>query len=555
MTLIDKTDIAAKIIGYHEETKHHYHRYARSARHMDWDNQPNPFRFYEDTESITLPFLKKDPDFPYMNLYQRDNRRCAQLALETIGGFLELALGLSAWKAAGSSRWPLRMNPSSGNLHPTEAHLILPGLEGVRGGVYHYNSLHHMLEERALVSARIWDEIGAHFGCEGFLIGLTSIFWRESWKYGERAFRYCNLDAGHALAAVSFSANLFGWTTSYLSGLTDGQMRIVLGFDKTGFHDLEAEHPDLMCFVHRVPAPKLDRRLPAAVIEAFEAVPFTGRPNRLSSGRPVNWEIIYQTARLTRKPAAAEHHCEHTNQKHYRKDDCRLPAAAVIRQRRSATAYDREKSITYDQFLAIVDKTLPRDGCAPFDVELTEPMVHLMIFVHQVDDLAPGLYVLIRAPKALEPIMRMTRSQFLWTPVENDYPLFLLEKGDFRQTATMVSCHQDIAGHSAFSIGMIAAFKAPVERHPFSYPRLFWESGMIGQVLYLAAEAQGLRGTGIGCFFDNGVHELLGFEDNRYQSLYHFTIGHPIEDLRLTSYPPYYHLDLGEDDVPQPTHP
>jgi len=90
---------------------------------------------------------------------------------------------------------------------------------------------------------------------------------------------------------------------------------------------------------------------------------------------------------------------------------------------------------------------------------------------------------------------------------------------------------------------MIAAFKDPVAGNPFAYRQLFWESGMIGQVLYLAAEAQGVRGTGIGCFFDDAVHEILGFTDNQYQSLYHFTIGKPLEDPRLTTYPPYYHLE------------
>lgn len=106
----------------------------------------------------------------------------------------------------------------------------------------------------------------------------------------------------------------------------------------------------------------------------------------------------------------------------------------------------------------------------------------------------------------------------------------------------MVSCHQEIAGHSAFSLGMIADFKGPVTSNPFAYRQLFWESGMIGQVLYLAAEAHGLRGTGIGCFFDDAVHEILGLADNQYQSLYHFTIGKPVDDSRLTTYPPYHHL-------------
>jgi nitroreductase len=106
----------------------------------------------------------------------------------------------------------------------------------------------------------------------------------------------------------------------------------------------------------------------------------------------------------------------------------------------------------------------------------------------------------------------------------------------------MVSCHQDIAGSGAFSLGMIAEFKASITDQPYRYRHLFWETGMIGQVLYLEAEAQGVRGTGIGCFFDDAVHEILGIKDNQYQSLYHFTIGRPLEDPRLTTYPPYHHL-------------
>jgi hypothetical protein len=87
---------------------------------------------------------------------------------------------------------------------------------------------------------------------------------------------------------------------------------------------------------------------------------------------------------------------------------------------------------------------------------------------------------------------------------------------------------------------MIASFQDPLRNFgPWFYRRLFWECGMIGQVLYLEAEAASVRGTGIGCFFDDAVHELLGLEGIRYQSLYHFTVGHPIEDARLTTLPAY----------------
>jgi hypothetical protein len=111
---------------------------------------------------------------------------------------------------------------------------------------------------------------------------------------------------------------------------------------------------------------------------------------------------------------------------------------------------------------------------------------------------------------------------------------------DVRAVAGQLCCGQDIASDGAFSVGMITEFEEPLRNNgAWMYRRLFWETGMIGQVLYLEAEAAGLRGTGIGCFFDDEVQRVFGFENSRYQSLYHFTVGGPIEDPRVTTLPPY----------------
>ena len=99
---------------------------------------------------------------------------------------------------------------------------------------------------------------------------------------------------------------------------------------------------------------------------------------------------------------------------------------------------------------------------------------------------------------------------------------------------------QDIAGQGAFSLGMFAEFEPAIRKYgAHLYRRLFWETGAIGQVLYLEAEVAGLRGTGIGCFFDDPVHEAFGLSGLELQSLYHFTIGGPVEDARLSTLPAY----------------
>ena len=133
---------------------------------------------------------------------------------------------------------------------------------------------------------------------------------------------------------------------------------------------------------------------------------------------------------------------------------------------------------------------------------------------NRVTGMEPGLYFLLRAERDLPALQQKCHRHFLWSPVDEALPLYLLQVGDFPSSATSVSCQQSIAGDGAFSLGMIARFREELETAPYRYRHLFWETGMIGQVLYLEAEAQGVRATGIGCFFDDPVHKLMGLPDS-----------------------------------------
>jgi nitroreductase len=166
-----------------------------------------------------------------------------------------------------------------------------------------------------------------------------------------------------------------------------------------------------------------------------------------------------------------------------------------------------------------------------------------VVFVHRVKDLVPGLYLLVRDGSQEGTLRAELNSSFAWEQppaCPEDLALYRLERGDARAIARQVSCHQEIASDGCFSLGMLTEFEGPLARlGPWFYRRLLWECGLIGQVLYLEAEAAGMRGTGIGCFFDDAVHQLLGLETMRFQSLYHFTVGYPVEDSRLTTLPAY----------------
>jgi nitroreductase len=161
--------------------------------------------------------------------------------------------------------------------------------------------------------------------------------------------------------------------------------------------------------------------------------------------------------------------------------------------------------------------------------------------VHRVTDLEPGLYLWVRDLAQLKTLRDAFHPEFLWQCAQpQTCPLFSLERGDLRAFAKTLSCHQDIAADGAFSLGMLARFEPTLRaRGPHAYRQLFWETGLIGQSLYLGAKAAGMRATGIGCYFDDVLHQALGLRDRAWQSLYHFTVGTPVEDPRLRSAPPY----------------
>lgn len=523
-----------QIVDYHERTKHQPHKYANGPGFMDWKNQPNPFRFYPGAESIALKLLDRPIELPYHRLFEPLSIEPAAPNANRLGGFLELALGLSARKKFGDSEWFLRINPSSGNLHPTECTLLLPDCAGIPACIAHYNPLLHSLEIRSRLPRPAAERLAR---MNGFALVLSSIYWREAWKYGERAFRYTQHDLGHALAALRFSATLCSWHLRVRPELPTSRLDKLLGFDTAFSHSGESEQADCLCWVQTgADAGEPDL---AALLSDLERVEYKNEPNQLSPSH-VDWPIIDEAARATvspgypRRPIVSDITIPHARSTH--------SAEEIIRRRRSAQSFDPGRSrLSRTGFQQMLAATLPFSN-GPFETLGTGSHIHLLIFIHQVDELEPGLYCLVRDGTDLDNLRASMQTSFSWSRVDAALPLYLLQSGDFRAFAENISCHQPIAGDSAFSLGMLARFDTLVSGQRWLYPRLFWEAGFIGQILYLEAEEQGLRGTGIGCYFDDAMHRLLGLGDRYWQDLYHFTVGAALEDTRIQTEPPYRHL-------------
>ena len=529
-------------LQYHEQTKHHFNRFARSLGHLDWANQPDPFRRYDGAPLIELP--RRDPlalAVPYEALFD-GSAAPVPFTNHSIGEFLRCSMGLSAWKQFGRSRWALRVNPSSGNLHPTETYVIHGGR------VWHYAAREHALEERCVFRPG---------GEAALLVALSSIYWREAWKYGERAFRYCQHDAGHAIGALRFAAALLGWRLTLLPRWSDAHIAALIGLDReVDYLDAEREEPECIAVVTAGDTGAWTGEDPSALVAAAAAGSWRGRANRLSA-MTHPWPIIDDVSAATRYPGIGDRESKlPTPNVQLPTPNVKLPtsnervsqyARSVILTRRSALTFDAQSGLRRDPFRAMLRRLRPPSP--PWDAIDWPPHVHLVLFVHRVEGMVPGIYAYLRDDAVEAEWKAAMRSEFLWErmndPNDSNDPnapndLFLLVPIDCRRMANRVSCDQEIAEDGFFSLAMIARLEASLrERGEWFYRRLFWECGLIGQVLYLEAEAVGARSTGIGCFYDDPVHDMLGLTGHAWQSLYHFSMGMPVEDTRLTSEPGY----------------
>ena len=296
------------VMRYHERTKHHFARFAAGPGRLDWANQPDPFRRFEGAPLTRLPLLAPhaEPRPPeYESLYAPGTVSSVPLGLRALSRLLEYALALSAWKQAGETRWALRVNPSSGNLHPTEGYVFISSIPelGESPGLFHYAPREHALERRADCPPELYARLLRGFPAQAFLVGLSSVYWREAWKYGERAFRYCQHDVGHAIGTLSIAAATLGWSVRLLDAVADDTIAALLGLDRAAdFEGTERESAELVMALWPGRGASNTSSLEVEAVQALKSQRWYGRANRLSAEAPVRWDAIDEVAEASRKP-------------------------------------------------------------------------------------------------------------------------------------------------------------------------------------------------------------------------------------------------------------
>ena len=485
---------------YHELTKHSVESLRRTQHYLDWANMPNPFRHYEGVPTVDFP---ADPPAPETSAFEVLEGTTGSTLARNGAGFLSQLMFYSA-SISASKRVPstgdtyaLRVNPSSGNLHPTEFHFCTRGVVDWSDGLYHYRPSSHMAEQRAIgdFGSKLIDTSAP------LVFVLTSIAWREAWKYRDRAYRYCLHDIGHAWQALTLTARSIGCESFALGQFSDDRVA-------ESCHLNQDEWP-MLIIVLRGPS------IPVRRVDPVETILFGGQPNLLSEQRvpyPLI-ERIHAATKLNTEATAPSH----DPAKISGRGEISLPTPVttsrsfgdIVRARRSALDFrGGGESISLSQLATLLSST-KQPLFADF---ATTRFVQLYLYIHRVDGLAPGVYRYWPEHEELEKI----------------------KEGDQRLVAAALSLGQDLAGNACLAFSMIGDFENAARSYgDRGYRYVHFEAGAIGQRMYLASEALGLRATGIGAFFDERVNRYLSLAPEIGQVVYHFAIGYPVLDPRL----------------------
>ncbi|MBW1855453.1 MAG: SagB/ThcOx family dehydrogenase, partial [Deltaproteobacteria bacterium] len=155
------------------------------------------------------------------------------LTKETLSCLLWASTGISRKEGA----YEFRTSPSAGALYPIETYLVVNNVKEVESGLYHYNIQNHYLEllkkgDYAVETAKA--ALNQKMCVQAPVVFIwTAVFERMKWKYGQRAYRYVYLDAGHIAENLALTATSLKLGSCQIGALFDDEVNKIIDVDGT----------------------------------------------------------------------------------------------------------------------------------------------------------------------------------------------------------------------------------------------------------------------------------------------------------------------------------
>jgi len=188
---------------------------------------PNPL------DRLELPEPARSGGQPFWKvLHERSSIRDygpEALTLEEVSQILWASQGITRERG----EWQFRTAPSAGGLYPIETYLAVNRVDDLASGLYHYEVRYHrlaMLREDQLIGQALTRAAMGQTMCQRAAIMLiwTAVIARSARKYGERAYRYIHMDAGHIAQNVYLAVTELDLGCCVMGAFFEDEVNLVL---------------------------------------------------------------------------------------------------------------------------------------------------------------------------------------------------------------------------------------------------------------------------------------------------------------------------------------
>ena len=485
--------------AYHNGTKHSDESIRTNRHHLDWENQPIPFKIYSELEPIPLPQHLSSSGMTALeaiSALEASARDQAIPSIQTLAEILFLSAGITKRRSYPGGEILFRAAACTGALYHIDLYLACGDLPDLAAGVYHFGP-----QDFALRQLRAGDYREVLVQASGrepaianapVIILCASTYWRNAWKYQSRAYRHCYWDTGTILANLLAAAAAHHMPARVILGFVDRTVSRLLSLDTM------REGALTLLALGNAPL-QANEISPTVEPMSFETAPLSKtevdypaiRAMHEASSLENEAEVVDWRSQALKNPSTLTGSPTPTSKE--RVIPLQLPGdgtsqdslEAVIQRRGSTRQFSRE-SISFRQLSTMLDRAtrgVPTDFLRPEE----RPLNDLYLIVHAVQDVAPGAYVFHRHSRALE----------------------LLKEGDFRRQAGYLGLGQEIPADCSLNVFFLTDLNRVLQRWGNrGYRAAQLEASLMGGKLYLAAYAQGLGASGL-TFFDDDVTEFF----------------------------------------------
>lgn len=457
---------------------------------QDEANEPAPFKIYPALPAIALP------DDPFVTSLSALDAlisvpESGSLELSTLTHICLRANGvMRRWVNPWGKTVLFRGAGCTGARYHLEIYIASADLPGLPAGLYHYDAQDH-----ALRMLRPGDHRGALVAASGghpavadapVTLAITSTFWRNAWRYLDRAYRHAYWDLGTLLANVIPVAASAGSRAEVVLGFADDPVNALLGVD--------GEREATLALVPLGSGRAVPQSVPSAPPLEIEVEPVSASEIPM----PEIW-AIHRATGLASGEAAADWRAQSLRRTSPAVTGSVIPLTplsaqelpadsidSVIRNRRSNRHYLGEQPLPFALFSTVLARSLRNPAIDALDPS-APPLHDVYLVVNNVEGLVPGTYFLYRDQLAVE----------------------LLRAGDLRAEAAHTACGQDYVAEAHVNVYALVDLPEVIRHYGDRGFRLAQtESGLFGGRIQLAAHALGLGAVG-STSVDDEVIELF----------------------------------------------